>query len=120
MSLGKNDCILASGPTEDFYEYLGALFSDLKPGDGGVVLLYADSVSIIEPVEDAAVTETITYRPDIKTRKTVGKSGISLETEAENMKKAVVGRKVGRFLGLDGIVIGRANAEGATKCGDHG
>lgn len=78
MSSGKNDCILAYGPSEDLYDYLGTLFSDLKPGDKEVGLLHVGSVSIIEPVEDALVAETDPYRPDIKTRKTVREPRISL------------------------------------------
>lgn len=93
---------------------MGALFFDLKLGDEEIVLLHIDSVSIIEPVEDATVTET-----DAKHEMTVRKFCVSLKTEAENMKKVVMGRIEGRFLGLDGIIIGPQISR-AIKCEDHG
>lgn len=55
-----------------------------------------------------------TYKPNIKNRKTVRESRISLETKAENMKNAVIDRKEGIFPRIDNIVIGR------QKLRDHG
>lgn len=74
-----------------------------------------NSVSTIEPVADFTITETDTYGPDIKTRKTMWESCISLETKAE----AVRVRKEGRFPGLDGTVI-RRQMPRAIKYEDHG
>lgn len=45
MSLGTDDCTLVSDPTEDFYEDLSALCTDLIPGGEIVVQLRVDSVS---------------------------------------------------------------------------
>ena len=47
-----DDCILISDPSEYFYEGLGALFTDLKPGDEKVVQLHVDSVTVVEPFDD--------------------------------------------------------------------
>lgn len=33
VSSGDNDYVLVSDPTEEFYEYLGAVFADCKPVD---------------------------------------------------------------------------------------
>ena len=54
VSLVNDDCVLASDPTEDFYEDLGALFTNLKPGDKEVVLsvFLVDSVGIVEPIDN--------------------------------------------------------------------
>lgn len=68
MSLGNNNCVLAFDSTK------GVLFTDLKPGDKKVVQLHVNSVSIVEPVEEAAIKETGLNRSDTKTRKTVWES----------------------------------------------
>lgn len=53
VSLVNDDCVLASDPTEDFYEDLGALFTNLKPGDKEVLLsVFVDSVGIVEPIDN--------------------------------------------------------------------
>lgn len=105
LSLDNDDCVLASDPTEDSYEDLGALFTNSKPGNEKVVKFHVNSVSIVELVEDVAFTETDPNRSDTKTRKTAPKFRISLKTEAKSMKKAIMGRKEGRRPGLEGIVV---------------
>lgn len=61
-------------PAEDFYEDLGALFTDIKPGDEKVVQLHVDSVTVIEPFGDTIGIGRYTQGPDTRSKRTPWKS----------------------------------------------
>ena len=113
VSLGADDCILISDPAEDFYEDLGALFTDFKPGDEKVVL-HVDSVTVVEPFDNTIGIGKYTHRPDTSSKRTAWKFLNSLDTEIEARKRASLISEEG-FAGLDRI-IGR----GLIKIEDHG
>ncbi|MCJ1348040.1 hypothetical protein MMC31_006271 [Peltigera leucophlebia] len=119
VSSSDNDSFLVSDPTDDFYENLGALFADCKPVDEDLEQLRVSSVSIVEPVEDAAAAKTDPNRPNTKTRKAVREFCILRETEVESMKKTVLGREQERFPGVDGTAV-RRPMQRAMECEDHG
>ncbi|MCJ1349385.1 hypothetical protein MMC31_007625 [Peltigera leucophlebia] len=119
VSTSDNDRFLVSDPTDDFYASLGALFADCKPVDEDLEQIRVSSVSIVEPVEDAAAAKTDPNRPNTKTRKAVREFCILLETEFESMKKTVMGREQERFPGVDGTAV-RRPMQRAMECEDHG
>ena len=82
---------------QDPFDFFLLLSTSFEPAE---VLghLSVNSVCIVEPVEDVAAAERDSNMPNTKTRNAVIESCILLETEVENMKKAVMVREQGRFL----------------------
>ena len=81
VSLGADDCVLISNSAEDFDEDLGALFTDLKPGDEKVVQLHVDSVIVVEPFDNTIGIRGYSYRPDTSNKKTSWTAWIRLTLE---------------------------------------
>ena len=83
----NNDYVLVSDPAEDFYEDLGALFTDLKPGDEKVVQLHVDFVTVVEPFDDTIGIGRYTHEPGTSSKRTPWKFLNSLDARIGARKK---------------------------------
>ena len=109
VNSSNSDYVLVSDPAEDFYENLGALFSNCEPVNEDSKRLRVNSVSAVEPFKHVEGTR----RLDAKSKKTLQR------LEPWTHKEDDIGIAEGRYPGPGGLVIKRPMRK-ATKSEDHG
>ncbi len=66
---GVNDCILISDPAKNFYEDLGTLFTNLKPGIEKIRQLHIDCVTISKSLDNTIGLEKYTFKLDSNSKR---------------------------------------------------
>ena len=115
VSSGADDCMLISDSAENFYEDLGTLFTDLKPGDEKVEQIHIDSGIVAESIDNTISFGRYSQRPDTSSKSTSRKFLSSSEAGIGAKKKSGITPGEG-FAGFDGMIVGR----GEIKSEDHG
>ncbi len=71
---GVDDCILISDPVENFYEDLGTLFTNLKPGIEKIGQLHVNCITIVKPLDNTISLEKYTLKLNSSSKRNLWKS----------------------------------------------